>query len=118
MALTITSANLANLEEPERVGRYLVATRKWTLSGTYATGGHAYSDADVVPARVKQIVEVEFPDGVFRNGTNAIVPAWDPDNKKIMFFWQTNVATSPLIEVAATTSLASYVGRVRFRYLG
>ena len=120
MALTITKAAIPGLEDPEFIGRYKVTTNEWTLGSTYVTGGHPYTASDLDIPTTLHLVEVEFPDGAFRNGTAAIVPFWDRANGKIMFFWgdNPNVAAAALIEVTNATSLASYVGRVRVRHTG
>ena len=123
MALTIASTALQGLEEPERLGRYLIRTRLWTLSSTYVTGGHAATAADLFGiGNLGTLVGIEFPDNLFRNATNAVIPVWAPAagtaRGTIMFFQTTTGAPIQLLEVANATSLASYAGRVRYKYLG
>lgn len=118
MALTIASAKIPGLEEPERIGRYNVITREWTLSGTYDTGGHIYTAAQLVIPRLNGLVEIDFPSVTFRNGTAFIVPYWNRATGAIFFAWTGAVVSTALAEVTNGANLANYVGRVRVRHIG
>ncbi len=115
MALTITATRTQGYEQPEAQGRMKVVTLDWSLASTYVTGGHAYTQADLNGINTSQVLEIEFPNTVFRNGTSAILPFWDKANKKIMFFWTGGGAGTAFAEVTNSTSLASYAGKVRVR---
>lgn len=122
MALTITSTALQGLEEPERVGRYLVSTRLWTLAGTYATGGHVSTAVDLRIPNLQGLVEIEFPDNAFRLTVAAITPVWAPgattaSRGTIMFFWGAAAISLAMAEITNAQAL-THAGRIRVRYLG
>lgn len=113
MALVIASAQIPGFEGAGRDAfNKLVSVRQWTLTGTYATGGHPYAPGADLNLRVLALLEALGP---FRNASAAILPVWDRANRKLMFFWgdNDNAADAPSIEVANTTSLSNYVGLVR-----
>lgn len=125
MALTIASTALTGLEDPERIGRYLYQTRLWTLSSTYVTGGHAASAADLRIPSLGGLILVEFLDGVFvpTAGTTAVIARWSPGATQatrgnVQFFWTGAVVSTALAEVTNATSLATFAGRVRVKYIG
>lgn len=117
MAVTVTQTALPGYSQPETHGRIYVRTVEWTLAGTYATGGYAYAAQDFGAPAGSSILALEFPDGSFRNGTNMIDAVWDRTNKKVMLFWVGTAGGNPKAEVTNGTSVASYVGRVKARYL-
>ncbi len=72
-------------------------------AGGYATGGEA-----VTPGSIK-LGTIEYcPMELAVNGVNAIIYKYNLTTGKMQAFWQTNVVTSPLIEVTAGTDLSGY----------
>jgi hypothetical protein len=112
VAITITATTLGNglPDAAMATGQEKTTIREVTLSGTYVTGGYAYSPGPDLG--VTRVLLLQFP-VPFRNGTNMITPVWDRASAKIMFFQSTTGAPNPLIEVANGTTLTSYVGIVQ-----
>jgi hypothetical protein len=112
MAITVSSLKLPGLE-PQFEGQVRSSTREWTLTGTYTAGGYLY--VPTADLGLSTIVEVEFPDALFRSGATFIVPWWDRVAKKVMFAWTGAALSGAFAEVTAAATLTGFVGRVRAR---
>lgn len=79
----------------------------WTGDTSYPAGGESLTATDL---GLRVISHVQGSLAV--NSTNAVHLVYDHANFKLQAFQSTTGAPSKLVEVADTTSLASYVGRL------
>lgn len=113
MAFTIASVSNADYVS----GNKKVKVRTLTFDSSYATGGESLTPSEV---GLKVITECK-PHGPFRtsSGSTAISVSYDYTNSK-MFAYRTKDpgnaggADVPLQEVANTTDLSTFSGRVTF----
>jgi hypothetical protein len=83
-----------------------------TFDSSYPTGGEALTAGDLgVSGRT--LIEV-IPHGAFRNtdATLGIVVSYDHTNSKLVAYWGNAGSVSGMPEVANTTDLSTYSGRV------
>jgi hypothetical protein len=86
--------------------------RTITFDSSYPTGGEALTKATLGVHRIFEVL----PHGPFRNtdGTLGITVAYDYTNSKLAAYWGNAGSVSGMPEVADTTDLSTYSGRVTF----
>ena len=108
MALTVSRVTGAD----SVFGNKRIRTRTITFDSSYADNGEPLTAATLG----LRTVEAVIPHGPFRkaDGSDAISVSYDHTNSKLLAYWGNNDSGSdgPLIEVADTTDLSGYSGRV------
>ena len=81
-----------------------------TFDSSYPTAGEPLTAADLGC----KVVFAVIPCGSFRNtaGTLGIQVSYDHTNAKLLAYWTGAVVSTALAEVASTTDLSTYSGRV------
>lgn len=113
MALTIAKVTGADTV----FGNKKVKVRTITFDSSYADNGESLTASDVGLRKIEQVI----PNGPFRksDGSDAIVPSYDFTNAKLLAFDQKDPGSAggtdiAFPEVANTTDLSAYSGRVTF----
>jgi hypothetical protein len=108
MALTI--AKVANADFSDANKRHRV--RNITFDSSYPTAGEPLTAAQVGLRAVTEAI----PHGTFRNtdGTLGIFVSYDATNAKLFAYWGNAGTVSGAPEVANTTDLSTYSGRMTF----
>lgn len=107
--MAITSAKIAGADYTS--GNKRVRFRTITI-GTYATGGVALVPSD---AGLRKIISA-IPEGAFvkTDRTDGVTVHYSVSQQKLLAYQSTTGAPHLLVEVADTTDLSAYTGRIRF----
>jgi hypothetical protein len=94
------------------VGNKKVRTFTVTFDDSYPTGGEALTKA-TLGLSGKTLISV-VPHGAFRNtdATLGIIVSYDHTNSKLVAYWGNAGSVSGMPEVASTTDLSTYSGRL------
>lgn len=110
MALTIAKVTGATYKTDMKVG-----DKQWrefivTFDSSYVTAGESLTAADLGG----RVVYAVLPCGAFRNtdATLGIIVSYDHTNAKLVAYWGNAGSVSGMPEVASTTDLSTYSGRI------
>jgi hypothetical protein len=111
MALTI--AKVTNAPDVTGVGgKFKLHIRTITFDSSYVTAGEPLTAADLGSSG--RTIFAVLPHGAFRNtdATLGIIVSYDHTNSKLVAYWGNAGSVSGMPEVASTTDLSTYSGRV------
>lgn len=108
MALTIAAVAGAD----HVTGNKRVKYRTITFDSSYPTGGESLTATDVGLRKIQSAI----PEGAFvkTDRTDGVTVHYSISQAKLLAYQSTTGAPAKLVEVADTTDLSAYAGRVRF----